>query len=176
MPHLVIQPCLDSEEHGNRCREMLAIPRMQAAELGASAVQASEDGVYPTENGLAVHWRHLVATACAKKLSIPPDQTLPKSQRAPIDSQIPIANQTALEATREIVNQGQKILSLNFANGINPGGGFLHGARAQEEVLCRSSAPYLTLWCDPVYTSHRKHPLPDSTDWAILSRMYRFPV
>ncbi len=169
MPHLAIQPCLDSEEHGNRCREMLAVPRMQATALGASAVQASEDGVYHTEDGREVLWKDLVATACAQRLSIPPDQTLPESQRAPTDTQIQIVNQTTLEVARELANQGQKVLALNFANGVNPGGGFLHGARAQEEVLCRSSALYLTLRGDPMYASHRKRLLPDSTDWTILS-------
>ena len=60
-------------------------------------------------------------------------------------------------------------LALNFANGIEPGGGFLRGARAQEEVLCRSSALYQTLVGDPMYQVHRRRPRPDSTDWAIYS-------
>jgi len=45
----------------------------------------------------------------------------------------------------------------------------LHGSRAQEEVLCRSSALYLTLEHDAMYPTHRARPAPDSTDWAILS-------
>src|SRR5262245_59138715 len=60
-------------------------------------------------------------------------------------------------------------LALNFANGIHPGGGFLHDAKAQEEVLCRSSALYRTLVNDRMYEEHRKRPRPDSTDWAIYS-------
>jgi uncharacterized protein (TIGR02452 family) len=60
-------------------------------------------------------------------------------------------------------------VALNFANGIHPGGGFLKGARAQEEVLCRSSALYHTLLDDPMYEEHRKRDRPDSTDWAIYS-------
>ena len=48
-------------------------------------------------------------------------------------------------------------------------GGFLGGARAQEEVLCRSSALYQTIVDDPMYEEHRKRPRPDSTDWAIYS-------
>ena len=43
------------------------------------------------------------------------------------------------------------------------------GARAQEEVLCRSSALFETLIGDMMYEEHRKRSLPDSTDWAIYS-------
>jgi uncharacterized protein (TIGR02452 family) len=64
---------------------------------------------------------------------------------------------------------GERVLALNFANGIHPGGGFLSGARAQEEVLCRSSALHATLQGDPMYAAHRQRPRPDSTDRAILS-------
>nr|WP_242518423.1 TIGR02452 family protein [Halochromatium roseum] len=42
-------------------------------------------------------------------------------------------------------------------------------ARAQEEVLCRSSALFATLRGDPMYAHHAQRPLPDSTHWAILS-------
>lgn len=67
------------------------------------------------------------------------------------------------------MDRGLRPLALNFANGIHPGGGFLYGSRAQEEVLCRSSALYSTLVNDAMYEEHRKRPLPDSTDWAIYS-------
>jgi uncharacterized protein (TIGR02452 family) len=60
-------------------------------------------------------------------------------------------------------------VALNFANGVHPGGGFLGGARAQEEVLCRSSALYETLVGDPMYEAHARRAESDSTDWAIYS-------
>ncbi len=60
-------------------------------------------------------------------------------------------------------------LALNFANGVHPGGGFLSGATAQEETLCRSSALDQTLVGDPMYEVHARRRQPDSTDWAIYS-------
>jgi uncharacterized protein (TIGR02452 family) len=60
-------------------------------------------------------------------------------------------------------------LALNFANAIQPGGGFLEGALAQEETLCRSSALYSTLVNDPMYAHHRDRNTMDFTDWAIYS-------
>jgi uncharacterized protein (TIGR02452 family) len=82
---------------------------------------------------------------------------------------VQVVNATTLVAALRLTETGARVLALNFANGVSPGGGFLHGARAQEEVLCRSSALYATLGNDPMYEAHRQRPLPDSTDRAILS-------
>ncbi|PAY19111.1 TIGR02452 family protein [Rhodopirellula sp. SM50] len=70
-------------------------------------------------------------------------------------------------AARRFVESGLEPLVLNFANGVQPGGGFLYGARAQEEVLCRSSALFETIVDDPMYEHHWDRERPDSTDWAI---------
>ena len=80
-----------------------------------------------------------------------------------------VTNETTLMASRRLVEEGAKPLALNFANGVQPGGGFLYGARAQEEVLCRSRALFSTLVDDPMYECHWDRDLPDSTNWAIYS-------
>jgi uncharacterized protein (TIGR02452 family) len=89
-------------------------------------------------------------------------------------TRVQVANETTLVAARRLQAAGQRVLALNFANGVQPGGGFLNGARAQEEGLCRSSALHATLHGDPMYQAHRQRPLADSSDWAILSP--RVPV
>ena len=170
MDALIFLPCLDSPERAAQCQAVLDIPRERAAELGRSAVTAAKTGVYPAANGQIVEWRAAVARACTAKRSIPPDASLPSpTQRVAQPTQVQVVNETTLAAARRLVESGERVLALNFANGVRPGGGFLTGARAQEEVLCRSSALYATLEGDPMYPAHAARPQPDSTDWAILS-------
>jgi uncharacterized protein (TIGR02452 family) len=85
------------------------------------------------------------------------------------ETRVQVTNGSTLAASRRLVQAGAKPVALNFANGTQPGGGFLSGARAQEEVLCRSSALCGTLFEDEMYRAHRKRPAPDSTAWAIYS-------
>lgn len=159
----------DSARHSNARREELRLPRDVARELGRSALEAIRTGRY-VHAGRTVDWSDVVAEAIARKLSLPPNAPLPDPPVASAPELVVEAvNETTLGAARRLVDQGERPLALNFANGIEPGGGFLDGARAQEEVLCRSSALYATLEGDAMYEAHRRRPRPDSTDWAILS-------
>jgi uncharacterized protein (TIGR02452 family) len=170
MSKLRILTCLDSEEMAASRRQELNIPRHVAAELGRSAVEVARQGLYLTRAGQEVAWHDAVQAARAAKLSITPDDVLPIKERIPFnETQIQVTNETTLGASLRLVERGLRPLALNFANGIHPGGGFLDGARAQEEALCRSSALYQTLVGDPMYEEHRKRQQMDSTDWAVYS-------
>jgi uncharacterized protein (TIGR02452 family) len=167
---LVALPCIDSSDIAEALRSELDIGRSAAAALGRSAVEASRNGYYTNADGEKVDLRSLVQNACAAKRSIAPDDQLPAPKLRPVsETRVQVANETTLQASRRLFKAGLQPLALNFANGIHPGGGFLNGARAQEEVLCRSSALYLTLVGDPMYECHAGRPQPDSTDWAIYS-------
>src|SRR6185369_5260502 len=56
-----------------------------------------------------------------------------------------VTNEPTQHAARRFYLGGQRVVALNFASAKNPGGGFLGGARAQEEDMARSSALYNTL-------------------------------
>ena len=170
MPSIRTISCLDSPEMAASCRQDLDIPLNRAAELGRSAVDATTRGYYVNGYGDKVDWSKAVARARSLKQSIPPDVTLQISRSTHLpDTRVRICNNTTLQAACRLIEEGLKPLALNFANGICPGGGFLRGARAQEEVLCRSSPLYSTLVDDPMYEYHRNRQEPDSSDWVIYS-------
>ncbi|NLI80389.1 MAG: TIGR02452 family protein [Deltaproteobacteria bacterium] len=167
---LIILPCLDSPEMSASCRRDLDIPRSRAAALGRSALEAANLGYYVNNTGERVDWSLEIEAARLGKRSIPPDAPLPPlEQISQVETHVQVANETTLLASHRLVQRGLRPFALNFANGVHPGGGFLSGARAQEEVLCRSSALYSTLVGDPMYEYHRGRHRPDSTDWAIYS-------
>jgi len=181
---LSVLPCLDSPEMAETCRRLLGIPRNRAAALGHSAVEISERGWYINEQGEKVDISGAVQAARGGKISIRPDDplvfdnaagrsTYTENAAAAGETRVQVSNETTLQAAQRLKAESEeeekRIAALNFANGINPGGGFLRGARAQEEALCRSSALYVTLLGDPMYAYHEKRGLPDSTDWIIYS-------
>ena len=127
-------------------------------------------GWYLNPVGERVDLRSAIDAAVARKASIAPDAGLPTPAKASHgETRVQVANETTLQASRRLADRGLWPLALNFANGVTPGGGFLNGARAQEEVLCRSSALYPTLVGDPMYANHRTRSRPDSTAWAIYT-------
>jgi uncharacterized protein (TIGR02452 family) len=86
---------------------------------------------------------------------------------SPADTLFEVTGESSLEAARRIA---EPVAVLNFASARNPGGGFLNGARAQEEALCRASALYTCLLrAREFYDHHRAHRDPFYTDRVIHS-------
>ncbi|WP_329551501.1 TIGR02452 family protein [Streptomyces sp. NBC_00696] len=85
----------------------------------------------------------------------------------PVDTVLEVTGESSLEAARRLTGP---VAVLNFASARNPGGGFLNGAQAQEEALCRASALYTCLLeARGFYDHHRAHRDPFYTDRVIHS-------
>ncbi|MFE0190939.1 TIGR02452 family protein [Streptomyces sp. NPDC059008] len=82
-----------------------------------------------------------------------------------------VTDEGSLTAGRRLSEAGGGPLAvLNFASARNPGGGYLNGAQAQEEALCRGSALYTCVREAPeFYAAHRAEPSPFYSDRVILS-------
>lgn len=69
-----------------------------------------------------------------------------------------------------LANAGKRMIALNFANAMYPGGGYVLGGNAQEESLCRASVLFYTIRTQKnFYRKNRLHILPDYTDTMIYS-------
>lgn len=81
---------------------------------------------------------------------------------------VEVTGESSLEAARRLADA--PVAVLNFASARNPGGGYLNGAQAQEEALCRASALYTCLLqARAFYDHHRAHRDPFYTDRVIHS-------
>ncbi|WP_405824928.1 TIGR02452 family protein [Streptomyces sp. NBC_01390] len=86
---------------------------------------------------------------------------------APLDTSFEVTGESSLEAARRLPGP---VAVLNFSSARNPGGGYLNGAQAQEEALCRASALYACLTeVREFYDHHRTHRDPFYTDRVIHS-------
>jgi len=83
------------------------------------------------------------------------------------DTKISVTEETTAAAARRLAGD---VALLNFASARNVGGGFLNGARAQEEDLCRKSALYPSLLTQRAYyDANRAEPSALYTDHMIYS-------
>ena len=110
-------------------------------DFSAGELFAPEDGAYFIQKGIAEYQKEM---SC----------------------KIEVTNEDSYQAAHRYSNP----FVMNFANAVHPGGGFLIGAPAQEESLCRNSTLYMSLTsrtASPMYRFNKFKPL--ASDYMLLS-------
>jgi uncharacterized protein (TIGR02452 family) len=148
---------------------MHLMSRKLAAQLGRDTLRILREGRYRTENGAVVELGDALRRAAEGTVSYPPDHRPPRSRLGPHETKVEVETETTLAAARRLVESGERPVALNFASAKHPGGGFLSGARAQEESLCRASGLYACLGGNAMYAYHRDQRDPMYSDYAVYS-------
>jgi uncharacterized protein (TIGR02452 family) len=151
-------------------KRQLDIPPEKAILLGRETVDSLTSGFYSSSCGKKVEIQEWVKESVQGTITYPPEIQLPDGFQLAKQSGIEVANETTLTAVKRLISLGyNNPVALNFASAESPGGGFLNGARAQEEYLAQSSSLWLCLRNNPMYRYHQSHRDPFYTDYVIYS-------
>lgn len=128
--------------------------RKQRQRVAEETVAILEAGRFEGPEGEVEIGPALAASVAGTRLYTP-DEPPPAAAPSDARTRVELRNETTLEGARALVDAGHRVAALNFASGVNPGGGFLRGSQAQEESLARASGLYSTLVGSPYYQFHR---------------------
>ncbi|MEU0005254.1 TIGR02452 family protein [Streptomyces sp. NPDC006314] len=125
-------------------------------------------GRYRTPDGREVSLAAAIDAARAGTRMFGPAPVPVEPRGAEVDTVLQATGESSLEAARRLADA--PVAVLNFASARNPGGGYLNGAQAQEEALCRASALHTCLLtARAFYDHHRADRDPFYTDRVIHS-------
>jgi uncharacterized protein (TIGR02452 family) len=132
---------------------------MSLVGVAQETLQIVKQGTYQSKSGATVQLKTELEQAIAGTRLYTPEELarlLQTRQARAGKGELPkieITGETTAQAARRLYqDEGEaKVVALNFASAKNPGGGFLGGAKAQEEDLARCSALYDCQLTQPEY-------------------------
>lgn len=147
---------------------------MSLKESAQEILRILEKGSYPTESAKVSIAEEMQRSMSGSRLFSPEELSALRSESVTGEARVEVCNATTQTMAQEMASNSEVML-LNFASGRNPGGGFLNGAKAQEEDLCRCSGLYNTLLPhQEYYEANRAQESLLYTDYAIYSPQVPF--
>lgn len=132
---------------------MYQIHIMSLSGIATATLAIIDDGGYLAPSGARRELRDVIDAAVRDaRLYTPAELTALLAQPGPGGAapRVEVTAETTCAAARRLAATGP-VCALNFASAKNPGGGFLRGARAQEEDVARCSALYPTQLANRAY-------------------------
>lgn len=120
--------------------------------IAKETIKVCKEGSYKSLNGETIDIAEAMVNAIKGTVFYSPEAELPDTDWETVKTTIEVTNETTTQAALRLEALGKTdIVALNFASARNQGGGFLAGALAQEEDLCRKSGLYVCIKTKPLF-------------------------
>lgn len=126
--------------------------RTKNVSIAKETIEVCKNKKYTSLNGVEVDISAALDAAIQGTILYKTNSDLPDTDWYSVKPTIEVVNETTAQAAVRLQAAGKtNIVALNFASARNQGGGFLAGAMAQEEDLCRCSGLYPCLKSKPMF-------------------------